>query len=96
MTARSILPDAVHQRAILWAQVSYIIMTLHPEMAISRIIVGQTSLTDLGCDEIDVVAIIMELEMQLGRDLPTTIITGGMTVRQCADALLAITTENEK
>lgn len=96
MTAQSILPDAVRQRAILWARVSYIIMTLRPEMAISRIIVGQTSLRDLGCDELDVVAIIMELEMQLQRDLPTTIITGDMTVRQCADALLAITTENEK
>lgn len=96
MTGPSILPESVHQRAILWSRVAYIVMTLHPDTAISLIVVGQTSLANLGCDALDCVAIITELESQLDCDLPQSIITGDMTVRQCADALLAFTTENGK
>ncbi len=96
MTAPSILPDAVHQRAILWARVAQSIINLHPEISQASIVEGRTPLVDLGCDDLDVIAIIMDLENQLDRDLPDTITTGDMTVRQTADALLAFITENEK
>lgn len=96
MTAPSILPDAVHQRAILWARVAQSIINLHPEILPGSIVEGRTPLVDLGCDELDVVAIIIDLEEQLDCDLPDTLITGDMTVRQCADALLAFITENGK
>jgi acyl carrier protein len=89
MTGAKIIPDAVHQRAILWARVAHSLVTLHPEIPVDRVAEGRTALVDLGCDELDVVAIIIDLEGQLGRDLPDTIITDDMTVRQCADALLS-------
>lgn len=96
MTVPSILPDAVHQRAILWARVAQSIINLHPEITQASIVEGLTQLGSLGCDDLDVIAIIMDLEIQLDRDLPDTIINGDMSVRQCADALLAFITENDQ